>query len=237
MESVPYKVFVVMSVCTFLVPPCAINRLYQRVDSINNCYSILSKKKGKNCIYKKAPAVRKEPMATVTSASPSPEKVSLASSPSSSTLGSAMDSISAKPSPQGSQQDLSMVHPGKVIVKPERSALTSRRTNSDSSCISLCVGGQDEDMTLNFNPRESVHKWRKLSSCEEFVGTKRSKHTIVAWNDRIYVFGGDNGRRMLNDFLVSQIHEFSWARVVYTGELKVIVRISCVTLYKHCYAA
>ena len=60
---------------------------------------------------------------------------------------------------------------------------------------------------------------KKLSSCEEFVGARRSKHTIVAWNDRIYVFGGDNGRRMLNDFLVSHIRDSSWARVVFTGKL------------------
>jgi len=76
----------------------------------------------------------------------------------------------------------------------------------------------EKDMELNFVRREPAHNWLKLSSCEEFVGTKRSKHTIVAWNDRIYVFGGDNGRRMLNDFLVSHIHDFSWARVVYTGK-------------------
>ena len=82
---------------------------------------------------------------------------------------------------------------------------------SDSSWI-------DQDLSLNFTPRTPFNLWKKLSSCEEFVGAKRSKHTIVAWNDRIYVFGGDNGRRMLNDFLVSHIRDSSWARVVYTGE-------------------
>ena len=161
-------------------------------------------------------------MATGSSSiSGSPEKVSLGSSPSSSTLS---DTHSAKASPHGSQQDL-LLHatssPGKTSGRPERSmrASSARRTNSDTSCISLNMGSLGEDMALNFNPREPAHKWKKLSSCEEFVGTKRSKHTIVAWNDRIYVFGGDNGRRMLNDFLVSHIHDFSWARVVYTGEL------------------
>lgn len=77
---------------------------------------------------------------------------------------------------------------------------------------------EEEDLVLNFGPSEPIHCWKKLSSCEEFVGTKRSKHTIVAWNDRIYVFGGDNGRRMLNDFLVSHIQDSSWARVVFTGK-------------------
>ncbi len=73
-------------------------------------------------------------------------------------------------------------------------------------------------LTLDFSPKESVHHWAQLQSCEEFVGAKRSKHTMVAWNDRIYVFGGDNGKRMLNDFLVSHVTESSWARVVYTGQ-------------------
>ena len=77
----------------------------------------------------------------------------------------------------------------------------------------------DDDFTLNFGPSlQPIHCWKKLSSCEEFVGAKRSKHTIVAWNEKMYVFGGDNGRKMLNDFLVSHIRDSSWARVVYTGE-------------------
>ena len=74
-----------------------------------------------------------------------------------------------------------------------------------------------EDLTLDFGPREPVNFWKKLQSCEEFVGAKRSKHTMVAWDDRLYVFGGDNGRRMLNDFLVSTVHDSSWARVIFTG--------------------
>ena len=77
----------------------------------------------------------------------------------------------------------------------------------------------EDDLTLNFGPSaQPIHCWKKLSSCEEFVGAKRSKHTIVAWNEKLYVFGGDNGRRMLNDFLVSHIRDSSWARVVFTGE-------------------
>ena len=42
---------------------------------------------------------------------------------------------------------------------------------------------------------------------------------MVAWNDRIYmyVFGWDNGRKMLNDFLVSYVPDSSWAHMVFTG--------------------
>ena len=75
-----------------------------------------------------------------------------------------------------------------------------------------------EVLTLDFSPKESLHHWTQLQSCEEFVGAKRSKHTMGAWNDRIYVFGGDNGKKMLNDFLVCHVTESSWARVVYTGQ-------------------
>ena len=154
-------------------------------------------------------------MASSVSASCSPEKVSLASNCSNS-LGNVHDaalSSRLQPSSGGSTEDFS-----ERTLSPLRLQLPAvkggaKKSNSPSFSVDL-----DEDMALNFNPREPLHKWRKLSSCEEFVGTKRSKHTIVAWNDRIYVFGGDNGRRMLNDFLVSHIHDSSWARVVYTGE-------------------
>lgn len=98
--------------------------------------------------------------------------------------------------------------------------------NNDDSEASL--SGEESDtedqlseiggMTLDFSPKESLHQWTRLQSCEEFVGAKRSKHTMVAWNDRVYVFGGDNGKKMLNDFLVSHVTESSWARVVYTGQ-------------------
>lgn len=74
------------------------------------------------------------------------------------------------------------------------------------------------DLSLDFTPKEPHHFWKQLQSCEEFVGTKRSKHTMVAWDDRVYVFGGDNGKKMLNDFLVSHVRDSSWARVVYTGQ-------------------
>jgi len=75
----------------------------------------------------------------------------------------------------------------------------------------------EDNLTLNFGPKEPVHCWKKLQPCEEFVGAKRSKQTLVSWGDGLYIFGGDNGKRMLNDFLVFHIGEGSWARVVYTG--------------------
>lgn len=101
---------------------------------------------------------------------------------------------------------------------PPHSQKSSRSDISSSDMASIGVP-TEADLMLNFSPSEPVHLWKKVSSCEEFVGARRSKHTIVVWNDRIYVFGGDDGRRMLNDFLVSHIRDSSWARVVYTGSL------------------
>lgn len=92
-------------------------------------------------------------------------------------------------------------------------------SSSSIATANSATDAEEEELSLNFGPAEPIHQWKKLSSCEEFVGAKRSKHTIVAWNDKVYVFGGDNGRRMLNDFLVSSIRDSSWARVVFTGEL------------------
>lgn len=151
-------------------------------------------------------------MASSLSASCSPEKIPLASNCSTS-LGNVHDATISKPD---SQEDLTQ----NVGSSPSLHEATSSARGCAVKSLSSFSMDLDGEMSLNFSPREPLHRWRKLSSCEEFVGTKRSKHTIVAWNDRIYVFGGDNGRRMLNDFLVSHIHDSSWARVVYTGELE-----------------
>ena len=56
-----------------------------------------------------------------------------------------------------------------------------------------------------------------LSECDEFVGTRRSKHTVVAYKDAIYVFGGDNGKSMLNDLLRFDCKDKSWGRAFTTG--------------------
>ncbi|XP_053557629.1 leucine-zipper-like transcriptional regulator 1 isoform X2 [Bombina bombina] len=74
-----------------------------------------------------------------------------------------------------------------------------------------------EYLTLNFGPYESVHRWRRLLPCDEFVGARRSKHTVVAYKDAIYVFGGDNGKNMLNDLLRFDVKDCSWCRAFTTG--------------------
>ncbi|XP_051750902.1 leucine-zipper-like transcriptional regulator 1 isoform X2 [Ctenopharyngodon idella] len=74
-----------------------------------------------------------------------------------------------------------------------------------------------EYLTLNFGPFETVHRWRRLPPCDEFVGARRSKHTVVAYRDAIYVFGGDNGKNMLNDLLRFDVKDCSWCRAFTTG--------------------
>ncbi|XP_065333126.1 leucine-zipper-like transcriptional regulator 1 isoform X1 [Cloeon dipterum] len=74
-----------------------------------------------------------------------------------------------------------------------------------------------EFITLDFGPFETVHQWKQLPECDEFVGCRRSKHTVVAYKDAIYVFGGDNGKTMLNDLLRFDIREQSWGRAFSIG--------------------
>lgn len=52
-----------------------------------------------------------------------------------------------------------------------------------------------------------------LSNVVFFFPFRRSKHTVVAYNEAIYVFGGDNGKSMLNDLLVYDVRGKSWGRV------------------------
>jgi len=69
-----------------------------------------------------------------------------------------------------------------------------------------------ECLTLDFGPFETVHRWVRMPACDEFVGARRSKHTVVAYKDAVYVFGGDNGKSMLNDLLRFDVKEKSWGR-------------------------
>uniref|UniRef100_A0A0L8HE46 BTB domain-containing protein n=1 Tax=Octopus bimaculoides TaxID=37653 RepID=A0A0L8HE46_OCTBM len=74
-----------------------------------------------------------------------------------------------------------------------------------------------ECLTLDFGPFESVHCWKQMPECAVFVGARRSKHTVVAFNEAIYVFGGDNGKTMLNDLLRFDVKDKSWGRAFTTG--------------------
>ncbi|XP_033223341.1 leucine-zipper-like transcriptional regulator 1 [Belonocnema kinseyi] len=74
-----------------------------------------------------------------------------------------------------------------------------------------------ECLTLDFGPFETVHRWQRMPECAEFVGARRSKHTVVAYKDAIYVFGGDDGKRMLNDLLLFDVKEKSWCRALANG--------------------
>ncbi len=56
-----------------------------------------------------------------------------------------------------------------------------------------------------------------MPDCAEFVGSRRSKHTCVAYKDAVYVFGGDNGKCMLNDLLIFDVKEKSWGRACSVG--------------------
>ncbi|XP_046841273.1 uncharacterized protein LOC124435375 isoform X3 [Xenia sp. Carnegie-2017] len=53
-----------------------------------------------------------------------------------------------------------------------------------------------------------------MPACDEFVGARRSKHTMVAYNSALYVFGGDDGKRMLNDLLRFDTTDCSWRSII-----------------------
>ncbi|KAF2894638.1 hypothetical protein ILUMI_11536 [Ignelater luminosus] len=85
-------------------------------------------------------------------------------------------------------------------------------TNAEASSSAF-----DNGLTLEFGPLETVHRWNRMPECDEFVGARRSKHTVVAYKEAIYVFGGDNGKCMLNDLLRFDVKETSWGRAFATG--------------------
>ena len=56
----------------------------------------------------------------------------------------------------------------------------------------------ESSLTLDFGPFETIHCWRKMPECAEFVGARRSKHTAVAYKESVYIFGGDDGAGINN---------------------------------------
>lgn len=75
--------------------------------------------------------------------------------------------------------------------------------------------------TGEFNFCDTINQWKKYCILDEFVGARRSKHTAVAYNNgkshAIYVFGGDNGKQMLNDLIRFDVKEKSWGRAFSLG--------------------
>eukprot|EP00058_Branchiostoma_floridae_P024575 XP_002610065.1 hypothetical protein BRAFLDRAFT_125683 [Branchiostoma floridae] len=59
-----------------------------------------------------------------------------------------------------------------------------------------CCSDGAEYMTLDFGPFETVHRWRKLPPCDEFVGARKN---------------------MLNDLLRFDVKDCSWGRAFTTG--------------------
>lgn len=75
-------------------------------------------------------------------------------------------------------------------------------------------------LTLEFGPRsaDAANHWRLLSAADDFTQfARRSKHTLVAYNNALYVFGGDSGKTMLNDLLKYDIRTGKWSRLVSAG--------------------
>ena len=68
-----------------------------------------------------------------------------------------------------------------------------------------------------FNFGDNINQWKKYLEVDEFVGARRSKHTCVAYKDAIYIFGGDNGKQMLNDLIRFDVKDKSWGRAFSTG--------------------
>lgn len=74
-------------------------------------------------------------------------------------------------------------------------------------------------LSKRFVDRFFNFSWKKLPDCDEFVGARRSKHTMVAYKNGIYVFGGDNSKQMLNDVIRFDLSDYSWSRAFTMGIL------------------
>ncbi|XP_065075653.1 leucine-zipper-like transcriptional regulator 1 homolog [Ochlerotatus camptorhynchus] len=96
----------------------------------------------------------------------------------------------------------------------------NRFTSPTPSTAGLVGPSSSSSLASGSTPGPSpsaANKWKRMLECDEFVGARRSKHTVVAYKDAIYVFGGDNGKNMLNDLIRFGVKDKSWGRAFSTG--------------------
>ena len=77
---------------------------------------------------------------------------------------------------------------------------------------------------LNIFPSINWIDYRSMSAAVSSNDTwyifRRSKHTMVAYKDALYVFGGDKGKTMLNDLIRFDVKDGSWGRSVQRDSLR-----------------
>ncbi|PFX31709.1 Leucine-zipper-like transcriptional regulator 1 [Stylophora pistillata] len=80
-----------------------------------------------------------------------------------------------------------------------------------------------DTLSLDFGRFERVNRWKGMPECDEFVGARRSKHTLVAWNDALYVFGGDlysnSNLQNKNDLFEYKFNTGQWSEWRIEGRL------------------
>uniref|UniRef100_A0A4W5M924 Leucine zipper like post translational regulator 1 n=1 Tax=Hucho hucho TaxID=62062 RepID=A0A4W5M924_9TELE len=105
-----------------------------------------------------------------------------------------------------------------------------------------------EYLTLNFGPFETVHRWRRLPPCDEFVGTvhdtgntykfatgqwtewkvegslpvARSAHGATVYSDKLWIFAGYDGNARLNDMWTISLQDREhacWEEIEQSGEI------------------
>ena len=104
-------------------------------------------------------------------------------------------------------------------IQPQQLNLLHANENSSStSTLSSTVSSASSSSQINTfetNLQCSHNVWVKMSECDEqFIGPKRSKHTMVAYNNSLYVFGGDNGKQMLNDLICYDSVSNVWSKTL-----------------------
>jgi hypothetical protein len=86
---------------------------------------------------------------------------------------------------------------------------------SSSTISSTASSSSTQINAFETNLQCSHNFWVKMSECDEqFIGPKRSKHTMVAYNNSLYIFGGDNGKQMLNDLICYDCVNNAWSKAL-----------------------
>lgn len=97
--------------------------------------------------------------------------------------------------------------------------LSNKHHRSQHTSSSASTSPYPQEFTLDLAPAVPAltNQWKRMLECDEFVGARRSKHTCVAFKDGIFVFGGDNGKSMLNDLIRFDCKDKSWSKIRFSG--------------------
>eukprot|EP00128_Syssomonas_multiformis_P000784 Colp12_sorted_trinity150504_noHs@35342 len=76
---------------------------------------------------------------------------------------------------------------------------------------------QIDEVSFNFSAPAIGSPLNTWAECPNYPGYGINKHTTVAHGEKVYIFGGDDGHKMLNDLVRYNVEQKTWSKVYTSG--------------------